>query len=131
VFSDQLGRLMHRYGDPEQSTTSEIFTVVADREKARFSTWYEMFPRSASSDPTRHGTFADVRAKLPYVAHMGFDVLYLPPIHPIGRTGRKGRDGATRAAVGDPGSPWAIGAAEGGHRSVHPELGTLDDFGTW
>jgi starch synthase (maltosyl-transferring) len=128
VFSDQLGRLMHRYCDPEQSTTSEIFTVVADREKARFSTWYEMFPRSASSDPTRPGTFADVRAKLPYVAHMGFDVLYLPPIHPIGRTGRKGRDGATRAAVGDPGSPWAIGAAEGGHRSVHPELGSLDDF---
>jgi starch synthase (maltosyl-transferring) len=128
VFSDALGRLMTRYGDPDQSMTSEIFTVVADREKARFSTWYEMFPRSASSDPARHGTFNDVRAKLPYVAHMGFDVLYLPPIHPIGRTGRKGPDGATRAVVGDPGSPWAIGAAEGGHRTIHPELGSLDDF---
>jgi starch synthase (maltosyl-transferring) len=87
-----------------------------------------MFPRSASTDPERPGTFADVRAKLPYVAHMGFDVLYLPPIHPIGRTGRKGPDGATRAEAGDPGSPWAIGAAEGGHKAVHPDLGTLDDF---
>ncbi len=125
VFSDILGRLMDRFCDPSHSTTSEVYTVVADRERARFSTWYEMFPRSASTDPDRHGTFADVRAKLPYVAHMGFDVLYLPPIHPIGRTGRKGRDGATHAAAGDPGSPWAIGAAEGGHTSVHPELGTI------
>jgi starch synthase (maltosyl-transferring) len=128
VFSDQLGELMHRCCDPGQSLTSDVFTVVADRDKARFSTWYEMFPRSASPDPTRHGTFADVRAKLPYVAHMGFDVLYLPPIHPIGRTGRKGRDGATKAEVGDPGSPWAIGAIAGGHQAVHPELGTLDEF---
>ncbi len=129
VFSDMLGLLMDRFCDPANSLTSEIYTVVADREKARFSTWYEMFPRSASADPDRHGTFADVRAKLPYVAHMGFDVLYLPPIHPIGRTGRKGRDGATHAAAEDPGSPWAIGATEGGHRSVHPELGTMEEFG--
>jgi starch synthase (maltosyl-transferring) len=128
IFSEQFGRLMSRYTDPKQAVTSDVYTVLADREKARFSTWYEMFPRSASSDPKRHGTLADVRAKLPYVAHMGFDVLYLPPIHPIGRTGRKGRDGATKAGKGDPGSPWAIGAAEGGHRSIHPELGTLDDF---
>jgi starch synthase (maltosyl-transferring) len=128
IFSDALGDLMARCCDPDQSTVSEVFVVVAEREKARFSAWYEMFPRSASPDPMRHGTFADVRAKLPYVAHMGFDVLYLPPIHPIGRTGRKGRDGATRAERGDPGSPWAIGAAEGGHRDIHPELGTLDDF---
>ena len=109
-------RLMDRFCDPAHSVTSEAYSVVADREKARFSTWYEMFPRSASAEPDRHGTFVDVRAKLPYVAHMGFDVLYLPPIHPIGRTGRKGRDGATHAAAGDPGSPWAIGAKEGGHR---------------
>jgi starch synthase (maltosyl-transferring) len=128
IFSDDLGALMSRCCDPDQSMMSEVFTVVADREKARFSTWYEMFPRSASPDPTRPGTFADVRARLPYVAHMGFDVLYLPPIHPIGRTGRKGRDGATSAERGDPGSPWAIGSFEGGHRAVHPELGTLDDF---
>jgi starch synthase (maltosyl-transferring) len=128
VFSDQLGALMQRCADPEQAVTSEVLTVVADREKARFSTWYEMFPRSASSDPERAGTFADVREKLPYVAHMGFDVLYLPPIHPIGRTGRKGPDGATRAEAGDPGSPWAIGGPEGGHKAVHPDLGTLEDF---
>ena len=128
VFSEELADVMHRCADPERSTTSEVLTVVADREKARFSAWYEMFPRSASPDPLRQGTFADVRAKLPYVAHMGFDVLYLPPIHPIGRTGRKGRDGATKAAEGDPGSPWAIGAIEGGHTSVHPELGTLEEF---
>jgi starch synthase (maltosyl-transferring) len=128
VFSDELAHLMHRCGDPDRSMTSEVFTVAADREKARFSAWYEMFPRSASPDPLRHGTFADVRAKLPYVAHMGFDILYLPPIHPIGRTGRKGRDGATKAAEGDPGSPWAIGAREGGHTAVHPELGTLEQF---
>jgi len=128
VFSDELAHLLRRCGDPDRATTSEVFTVVADREKARFSAWYEMFPRSASSDPLRPGTFADVRAKLPYVAHMGFDVLYLPPIHPIGRTGRKGRDGATKAAEGDPGSPWAIGAREGGHTAVHPDLGTLEEF---
>jgi starch synthase (maltosyl-transferring) len=128
VFSDELAALMHRWGDPERSMTSEVFTVAADREKARFSAWYEMFPRSASPEQSRHGTFADVRAKLPYVAHMGFDVLYLPPIHPIGRTGRKGRDGATNAAEGDPGSPWAIGGREGGHTAIHPELGTLEEF---
>jgi starch synthase (maltosyl-transferring) len=128
VFSAELARLMSSYGDPDQSTASEVFTVMADREKARFSSWYEMFPRSASPGQLRHGTFADVRAKLPYVAHMGFDVLYLPPIHPIGRTGRKGPDGATQAGPGDPGSPWAIGADEGGHTAVHPDLGTLADF---
>src|SRR3984957_16685268 len=128
VFSDQLAHLMRQCEDPERATRSEVFTVAVDREKARFSAWYEMFPRSASPDPRRHGTFADVRAKLPYVAHMGFDVLYLPPIHPIGRTGRKGRDGATKAAEGDPGSPWAIGGLEGGHTAVHPELGTLEEF---
>lgn len=128
IFSDDLAHHMNRCCEPDHSMTSDIFPVVADREKARFSTWYEMFPRSASPDALRHGTFADVRAKLPYVAHMGFDVLYLPPIHPIGRTGRKGRDGATNAGQGDPGSPWAIGATEGGHTAVHPELGTLEEF---
>jgi starch synthase (maltosyl-transferring) len=128
IFSEEFGDLVSRWSDPDQSATSQIYTVAADRERARFSTWYEMFPRSASPDHARPGTFADVRARLPYVAHMGFDVLYLPPIHPIGRTGRKGRDGATMAGSGDPGSPWAIGASEGGHRAVHPELGTLDDF---
>jgi starch synthase (maltosyl-transferring) len=128
VFSEALAHLMDHCGDPELSASSDIFTVMADRAKARFSTWYEMFPRSASPDPSRPGTFADVQAKLPYVAHLGFDVLYLPPIHPIGRTGRKGRDGATAAAPDEPGSPWAIGAAEGGHQAVHPQLGTIAEF---
>jgi starch synthase (maltosyl-transferring) len=87
-----------------------------------------MFPRSAASGELRHGTFADVRDRLDYVEEMGFDVLYLPPIHPIGRTGRKGRDGAVSAGPDDPGSPWAIGGAEGGHTAVHPALGSIEDF---
>ncbi|CAG1016150.1 starch synthase (maltosyl-transferring) [Burkholderiaceae bacterium] len=102
--------------------------LVAERERARFSSWYEMFPRSASPQAGRHGTFQDVEARLPYVAELGFDVLYFPPIHPIGRDKRKGRDNALEAAAGDVGSPWAIGAAEGGHKSILPELGTPDDF---
>lgn len=128
IFSDVVGHLMRTCCDSELSAMSEVFAVMVEREAARFSTWYEMFPRSASPDPTRPGTFADVVARLPYVAHMGFDVLYLPPIHPIGRSGRKGRDGATQAQPEDPGSPWAIGSAEGGHRAIHPELGTLEEF---
>jgi starch synthase (maltosyl-transferring) len=102
--------------------------VVVDRERARFSSWYEMFPRSAAAEPGRHGTFDDVIRRLDYVAGMGFDVLYLPPIHPIGRARRKGRNNALEAAPGDPGSPWAIGAEEGGHKAIHPALGTLADF---
>jgi starch synthase (maltosyl-transferring) len=96
--------------------------------RARFSAWYEMFPRSCTPDPTRGGTFREAEVRLPEIAAMGFDVLYLPPIHPIGRTHRKGRNNALSAAPGDPGSPWAIGAAEGGHTSVDPGLGTLEDF---
>jgi starch synthase (maltosyl-transferring) len=87
-----------------------------------------MFPRSAGSDPSRSATFAEASAALPYIASMGFDVLYLPPIHPIGRSFRKGRNNALNAGPGDPGSPWAIGAAEGGHTAIEPGLGTLDDF---
>ena len=102
--------------------------VVVDPERARFSTWYETFPRSCSPEPGRHGTFRDCEARLPYISAMGFDVLYLPPIHPIGHTHRKGKNNAPTAGPGDPGSPWAIGAEEGGHRAVHPQLGTLDDF---
>ncbi len=102
--------------------------VVVDPVKARFSTWYEMFPRSCSPTPGAHATFSDCEARLPYIAGMGFDVLYLAPIHPIGTTHRKGRNNAPVCEPGDPGSPWAIGAAEGGHTAIHPELGTLDDF---
>src|SRR5205823_3189117 len=90
--------------------------------------WYELFPRSAAAEPGRHGTFRDVEARLPYIASLGFDVLYLPPIHPIGSTGRRGKNNADAAAPGEPGSPWAIGSAAGGHKAVDPELGTLADF---
>ncbi|MGE5256253.1 MAG: alpha-1,4-glucan--maltose-1-phosphate maltosyltransferase [Hyphomicrobiales bacterium] len=102
--------------------------VVVEPLKARFSAWYELFPRSCSPRPGAHGTWADCEARLPYVSSMGFDVLYLPPIHPIGTTHRKGRNNSPVCEPGDPGSPWAIGAATGGHTAVHPELGTLDDF---
>jgi starch synthase (maltosyl-transferring) len=102
--------------------------VSVDPVKARFSAWYELFPRSVSSKPGAHGTFKDLIARLPYVAEMGFDVLYLPPIHPIGKTHRKGKNNALKAGPNDPGSPWAIGDETGGHKAVHPALGTLEDF---
>ncbi len=102
--------------------------VVVERPRAAYGAWYELFPRSCSPEPGRHGTLRDCAERLAYVAGMRFDVVYLPPIHPIGRTHRKGRDNSPTAAPGDPGSPWAIGAPEGGHTAVHPELGTLEDF---
>jgi starch synthase (maltosyl-transferring) len=125
----ELAGLMARYPDRQFATmyTKEL-AVVVDRDKARFSTWYEMFPRSCAVDSGRHGTFKDCEARLPAIAQMGFDVLYLPPIHPIGRSHRKGKNNATVAAPDDVGSPWAIGASEGGHKAIHPELGSLDDF---
>ncbi|HKQ27133.1 MAG TPA: alpha-1,4-glucan--maltose-1-phosphate maltosyltransferase, partial [Burkholderiales bacterium] len=113
---------------PESVMESEpALEVVVDPVRARFSTWYEMFPRSARGDG-RHGTFKDVVALLPYVQEMGFDVLYFPPIHPIGSTARKGKNNAVSAKPGDVGSPWAIGAKEGGHKAILPELGTMADF---
>jgi starch synthase (maltosyl-transferring) len=102
--------------------------VRVDRAAVRFSSWYELFPRSQSGDPHRHGTFEDVIERLPYMRDLGFDVLYFPPIHPIGRTNRKGRNNALIAEPDDPGSTYAIGAEEGGHTNIHPELGTPDDF---
>jgi starch synthase (maltosyl-transferring) len=104
------------------------FAVLAERRAAVFAAWYELFPRSQTSDPRRHGTFDDVIARLPAIRDMGFDVVYFPPIHPIGEVNRKGRNNAPRAAPGDLGSPYAIGSAEGGHTAIHPQLGTLDDF---
>lgn len=103
-------------------------TVVVDRERARFSTWYEVFPRSCSPEPGRHGTFRDCEARLPYIASLGFDVVYLPPIHPIGESFRKGKNNSVNAQSNDVGSPWAIGSDAGGHKSIHPKLGTLEDF---
>jgi starch synthase (maltosyl-transferring) len=99
-----------------------------ERELAGFSAWYEMFPRSEGASPPRGGTFRSAAARLPAIAAMGFDIVYLPPIHPIGRSFRKGRNNSPEASADDVGSPWAIGAAEGGHTAVHPGLGTLDDF---
>ena len=121
--------LMARYPDRSQSTTYvRVLIVVVERERAGYGAWYEMFPRSATAEPGRHGTFQDCEARLPYIAGMGFDVLYFPPIHPIGRTLRKGKGNNSVAAADEPGSPWGIGAAEGGHKAIHPGLGTMDDF---
>jgi starch synthase (maltosyl-transferring) len=121
-------RLMRRLTDRSHSTRSGIRRVRVDRERARFSTWYEMFPRSAGPDPTRSATFREAAARIPEIADMGFDVLYLPPIHPIGRTNRKGRGNTLIPQEGDPGSPWAIGGDEGGHTAIEPGLGTIEDF---
>ncbi|MCI0535076.1 MAG: alpha-1,4-glucan--maltose-1-phosphate maltosyltransferase, partial [Verrucomicrobiales bacterium] len=129
ALSPRLRELMARCTPREHATTySPELRVIVDPVLARFGAWYEVFPRSFSREPGRHGTFTDAAAMLPQVAEMGFDILYLPPIHPIGRSFRKGRNNTPAAAPGEPGSPWAIGAAEGGHKSVHPELGTLEDF---
>ncbi|WP_291608109.1 alpha-1,4-glucan--maltose-1-phosphate maltosyltransferase [Bradyrhizobium sp.] len=128
LLAPELNEAMAESQSHPDLTRSPLFPLVADRAKARYSTWYEMIPRSQGTIPGQHGTFKDCIARLPDVAAMGFDVLYFTPIHPIGRTNRKGRNNAVTAAEGDPGSPYAIGAAEGGHDAVHPELGTLEDF---
>jgi starch synthase (maltosyl-transferring) len=129
ALSPELEALMARHPDRALETLYEReLSVMAEPGLARFSAWYEMFPRSCSDAPNRHGTFADCQARLPYAAAMGFDILYLPPVHPIGHSYRKGRNNTLTAAAGDPGSPWAIGAREGGHKAIHPELGTLEDF---
>jgi starch synthase (maltosyl-transferring) len=115
-------------GRSEATRYDRVLPVIVERERARFGAWYEMFPRSAGTDPSRSATFKEAERLLPYVASMGFDVLYLPPIHPIGRSFRKGRNNSLTPVEGDPGSPWAIGAGEGGHTAVEPGLGTLADF---
>ncbi len=124
-----LAVLMARHADRSRGAQFDrTLTVLVEPERARYGAWYELFPRSCASEPGRHGTFADLEKRLPYVASMGFDVLYLPPIHPIGRSFRKGPNNSLSAGPNDPGSPWAIGAAEGGHKAIHPALGTLEDF---
>jgi starch synthase (maltosyl-transferring) len=128
ALAPELAGLMARYAERPFVTMAPELSLVVDRERARFGAWYEMFPRSAATEPGRHGTFRDVEDRLADVAAMGFEVLYLPPIHPIGRAFRKGRNNTPAAGPDDPGSPWAIGGAEGGHKAVHPELGTLEDF---
>jgi starch synthase (maltosyl-transferring) len=129
ALADEAADLAQRYPDRRFAVRyGKELSVVVDRVKARYSTWYELFPRSCSSEPGRHGTLRDCEARLPYIAAMGFDVLYLPPIHPIGRTSRKGKNNEGAAGPEDVGSPWAIGSEAGGHTSIHPELGTMDDF---
>src|SRR5438876_6725444 len=118
---DRLSALASIYADRTDATFHKELRVTVDPIRARFSTWYEMFPRSC-------GTFKHCRRVLPEIAELGFDVLYFPPIHPIGHSHRKGKNNARKAGPGDPGSPWAIGSEEGGHKAIHAELGTLEDF---
>jgi starch synthase (maltosyl-transferring) len=123
-----LHELASRYPDRQLATESDKeLAIVVDPVRARFSSWYEFFPRSAGR-PGTHGTFAECEKRLSYAAEMGFNVVYMPPVHPIGRTFRKGRNNAPQAEPGDCGSPWAIGADEGGHKAILPQLGTVEDF---
>ncbi|MDR3741731.1 MAG: alpha-1,4-glucan--maltose-1-phosphate maltosyltransferase [Terracidiphilus sp.] len=127
--AEKLHLLMLKYPDKRFANESDKeLEIVVDPERARFSSWYEFFPRSTAAEPGKHGTFADCEKRLEYVAAMGFNVVYLPPIHPIGRTFRKGKNNNPQCEPGDHGSPWAIGAEEGGHTSILPELGTLEEF---
>ena len=128
LLSADLIELMREHGPRAGVSRCEPVPLVVDRKRAAFSAWYELFPRSASNDPERHGTFDDVIARLPYVKDLGFDVLYFTPIHPIGRINRKGRNNALVATADDLGSVYAIGAREGGHDAIHPQLGTMADF---
>jgi starch synthase (maltosyl-transferring) len=127
--SDEVRDLMREHPDRSTSTVyGKTLEIVVDRERARYGAWYEMFPRSQGTEPGRSATFEEAGRRLQDIAGMGFDVVYLTPIHPIGRTHRKGRNNALVASPEDPGSPYAIGSEEGGHRAVHPGLGTLEDF---
>ena len=129
ALDDRLLELMMRHPDRSLATAYDrVLTVVVDRERARFGAWYEMFPRSWGPDPKRSATFREAAEHLRNVAALGFDVVYLPPIHPIGKSFRKGRGNSLVPEPGDPGSPWAIGSKDGGHKSVEPGLGTLKDF---
>ena len=128
ALSSELHYIFKNYPTRTLANASPELQVYVDRKKALFSTWYEFFPRSASSEPGKHGTFKDCEVLLPRVAEMGFDTLYFPPIHPIGEVNRKGKNNATNAEAGDVGSPWGIGSKHGGHKSTNPELGSIDDF---
>jgi len=138
IGSQLLGKSIQSYDEAVRTTPpappaeriaqyERTLEVLVDPLRARFSSWYETFPRSARDDG-KHATFRDLIRLLPYVEEMGFDVLYLPPVHPIGTTARKGKNNAVAAAPGDVGSPWAIGGKEGGHKAIHPDLGTMEDF---
>ncbi|WP_299063963.1 alpha-1,4-glucan--maltose-1-phosphate maltosyltransferase [uncultured Polaribacter sp.] len=126
--SDKLTAILKNYPEKFLTETSVEYKVYVDRKKARFSTWYEFFPRSASEQEGKHGTFNDCHRLLPRIAQMGFDTLYFPPVHPIGEVNRKGKNNTTVAQNGDVGSTWGIGSKHGGHKDLHPELGSLEDF---
>ena len=128
AISPELHQIFKKYPIRYIENKSKELQVYVDRKKALFSTWYEFFPRSASAEEGKHGTFKDCERLLPRVAAMGFDTLYFPPIHPIGEVNRKGKNNATNAQPGDVGSPWGIGSQYGGHKSTHPELGSIYDF---
>jgi starch synthase (maltosyl-transferring) len=128
AISSKLHELFVKYPLKTLVNESKTLQVYVDRKKANFSTWYEFFPRSAANEEGKHGTFKDSERLLPKIAAMGFDTVYLPPIHPIGEVNRKGKNNATTAQEGDSGVPWGIGSKYGGHKSIHPELGTEKDF---
>ncbi|WP_184328032.1 maltotransferase domain-containing protein [Rhizobium sp. BK529] len=128
LLAPRTAELMRRADRRPFACRTGVYGVESERREAGFASWYQIFPRSQSGDPNRHGTFEDVIPRLPAIRDMGFDVLYFPPIHPIGRTNRKGRNNSLVAAPNDPGSPYAIGSEEGGHEAIHPELGEFDDF---
>ncbi len=129
VLEQDVTDLMARHAEhPWPTSYDKELTVIVDRVRAGFGAWYEAFPRSCATEPGHHGTFLDCEARLPYIAGMGFDILYLPPIHPIGRTFRKGKNNDPAGTVDSVGSPWAIGGHEGGHTAIHPDLGTPEDF---
>ncbi len=128
-LEEGMAEVVSRCADRRWATRySKQLAVVVERERARFSTWYEFFPRSCAREPGRHGSFKDCEEHLAYIASMGFDVIYLPPIHPIGITHRKGKNNTPQSTPENVGSPWGIGSKEGGHKSIHPLLGTLEDF---
>jgi starch synthase (maltosyl-transferring) len=128
LLSNDLAEVLRAAEPRADLSWSQSFPLVADPPLARFGSWYEFFPRSQGDVPGRHGTFDDCIKRLPEIAQLGFDVVYLPPIHPIGRTNRKGRNNSATAAPDDPGSPYAIGSPDGGHDALHPQLGTMRDF---
>ncbi len=128
AVSTKLHDIFTKYPEKKLINNSKVYQVYVDRLKARFSTWYEFFPRSASETDNAHGTFKDCEKLLPRVSNMGFDTLYFPPIHPIGEVNRKGKNNTTEAFEGDVGSCWGIGSKDGGHKAIHPELGSVEDF---
>ncbi|MBT8284355.1 MAG: DUF3416 domain-containing protein, partial [Flavobacteriaceae bacterium] len=128
AVSDKLHGMFVKHPLKDLVNSSTILQVYVDRKKANFSTWYEFFPRSTATEEGRHGTFKDAQRLLPKISAMGFDTVYLPPIHPIGEVNRKGKNNTTTAEEGDSGVPWGIGSKDGGHKSIHPELGSEKDF---